>query len=98
MPTKVYDRTIEVLKSALISAKLGSDERRDAIRRLDEQTRRLKRHSTDPLLPDFIAVEQQRSHEYGGRSVFGWEPASVRAEGSGTSGPAGVPSKLDRSR
>jgi hypothetical protein len=98
MPTKVYDRTIEVLKSALISAKLGSDERLDAIRRLDEQARRLKRHSTDPLLPDFIAVGQQGSHEYGGRSVFGWELASVRAEGSGASGSAGVPSKLDRSR
>ncbi len=74
MPTKVYDRTIEVLKSALISAKLGSDERLDAIRRLDEQARRLKRHSTDPLLPDIIAVEQQRSHEYGGRSVSAGNP------------------------
>ena len=52
MPTKVFDRTIEVLKSALSSAKLGSDERLDAIRRLNEQARRLKRHSTDVSLPE----------------------------------------------
>jgi len=73
VPTKVYDKTIEVMKSAVAGAKLGNDERLDAIRRLDEQSRRLERHATGPSLPEFVAGEKRRSPEYGGRSVFGWE-------------------------
>jgi hypothetical protein len=75
VPTKVYDKTIEVLKSAVSSAKLGHEERLDAIRRLDQQARRLERHATGPSFPDFLAGEKQRSPEYGGRSVLGWETA-----------------------
>jgi len=86
VPTKVYDRTIAVLKSAIAGAKLGNDERLDAIRRLDAEARRLERHTTGPTLPVFVAEERRRSHDLGGRSVFGWEPtpaidgADVRAE------------------
>ena len=82
VPTLVYDQTIAVLKSAVAQAKLGNDERLDAIRRLDDQARRLERHATGPTLPEHIAVERRRSHEYGGRSVFGWEPppAEVSAD------------------
>jgi hypothetical protein len=75
VPIKVYDKTIEVLKAAVTNAKLGNDERLDAIRRLDEQARHLEHHASGTLLTDFLAGERQRSHEYGGRSVFGWEPA-----------------------
>ncbi|MFI4994915.1 MAG: DUF763 domain-containing protein [Hyphomicrobiales bacterium] len=73
VPTKVYDQTIEVLKSAIAGAKLGNAERLDAIGRLDAQARLLERHAEGPSLPDFMAQERQRSHAYGGRSVFGWE-------------------------
>jgi hypothetical protein len=82
VPTKVYDKTIEVMKSAVMGAKLGNDERLEAIRRLDEQARRLERHASGPSLPDFIEAERQRSHEYGGRSVFGWEPAPESGQNS----------------
>jgi hypothetical protein len=75
VPLKVYDETIGVLKSAITQAKLGNDERLEAIRRLDDQTRRLERTATGPSLPAFLAEERRRSHDYGGRSVFGWEPA-----------------------
>jgi hypothetical protein len=75
VPIKVYDKTIAVLKAAVTNAKLGNDERLDAIRRLDEQARHLEHHASGPLFTDFLAGERQRSHEYGGRSVFGWEPA-----------------------
>lgn len=74
VPTRVLDRTIAVLKSAVEKAKLGQDEKLGAIRRLDEQARRLERTATGPSLPAFLAEERRRSHEYGGRSVFGWEP------------------------
>ena len=82
VPTKVYDKTIEVLKSAVASAKLGAEERLDAIRRLDQQARRLERHATGPSFSEFVAGEKQRSHEYGGRSVFGWETAPEANHGA----------------
>jgi hypothetical protein len=75
VPTKVYDQTIAVLKSAVARAKLGNDDRLDALRRLDAQARRLEKSASGPSLPSFLDEESQRSHDYGGRSVFGWEPA-----------------------
>jgi hypothetical protein len=69
-------RTIEVMKSAVRKAKLGNEEELGAIRRLDEQARRLERATTGPSVEAVIAEERARSHEYGGRSVFGWEPPS----------------------
>jgi hypothetical protein len=73
VPIKVYDKTIDVLRSAVAAAKLGNDERLAAIHRLDAEARRLERHAAGPSLPEFIAGERRRSHQYGGRSVFGWE-------------------------
>ena len=74
VPTKVYDRTIAVMKQAVDAAKLGQDEKLAAIRRLDQQARRLERTATGPSVEALIAKERARSHDYGGRSVFGWEP------------------------
>jgi hypothetical protein len=76
VPTRVYDETIGVLKGAVEKAKLGNDEKLGAIRRLDEQARRLERHAGGPPFDSFMAEERERSNEYGGRSIFGWEPAS----------------------
>ena len=50
VPTKVYDKTIGILKTAVTQAKLGNDEKLGAIRRLDEQARRLERHADRPVL------------------------------------------------
>ena len=75
VPISVYDQTIAVLKAAVDKARLGDDERLQAIRRLDEQARRLERSADGPGFSQFIQAEEGRSHEYGGRSVFGWEPA-----------------------
>ena len=74
VPLKVYDKTITLLKSAVQQAKLGHDEKLSAIRRLDEQARRLEHHATGPTLDAHLAEERARSHEYGGMSVFGAEP------------------------
>ena len=77
VPLKVYDETIKVLKSAVQKAKLGRDEELGALRRLDEQARKLERHATGPSIEKLTAEELSRSHSYSGRSVFGWEtPAS----------------------
>jgi hypothetical protein len=74
VPTKVYDRTIATLKTAVEQAKLGRDEKIGAIRRLDEQARRLEAHVSGPSFEAHLAEERRRSGEYGGRSVFGVEP------------------------
>jgi hypothetical protein len=79
VPTKVYDKTIGVLKSAVAQAKLGQDEKLAAIRRLDEQARRLEAHVSGPSFEAVLADERARSSEYGGRSVFGWEPPAHEA-------------------
>ena len=75
VPTAVYDRTIAVMKSAVRKAKLGNAEELAAIQRLDAQARVLERGAAGPSVAALIAEERGRSHEYGGRSVFGWEPA-----------------------
>jgi len=84
VPTKVYDETIRVLKSAVDNARLGNDERLGAIQRLDEQARRLERHVDGPSVEAYIAQERAHSHRYGGRSVLGWEqPPSDSAVAGG---------------
>jgi uncharacterized protein len=82
VPTKVYDKTIGILKAAVNNARLGNDEKLGAIRRLDDQARRLERHATGPSFEEFAAEERRRSHEYGGRSVFGFEPPPQAATAS----------------
>ena len=74
VPLKVYDHTIEVMKTAVRKSKLGQSEELAAIKRLDEQARRLERHTSGPSVEALFAEERTRSHDYGGRSVFGVEP------------------------
>jgi hypothetical protein len=79
VPTQVYDQTIRVLKQAVAAAQLGREDKLEAIRRLDQQARVLERHATGPGVEGYIAEERARSHEYGGRTVFGWEPPPLAA-------------------
>jgi len=71
VPLRVYDRTISVLKQAVSAARLGRTEKIDAIRRLDEQARRLEGTVAGPQLDEHIEMERALSHEYGGRDVSG---------------------------
>jgi hypothetical protein len=75
VPLKVYDETIRVLKSAVQKARLGQTEELGALQRLDDQARQLERFATGPSVQELIAQERERSHLYGGRSVFGIESA-----------------------
>jgi uncharacterized protein len=77
VPLRVYDQTIQVLKSAVQKAKLGGAEELGALTRLDDQARRLERHARGPTVQELFAQERQRSPCYGGRSVFGWEHGQV---------------------
>jgi uncharacterized protein len=76
VPTKVYDETIRVLKTAVANAKLGQDEQLAALQRLDRESRRLEQVADGPPLQKIIDEEFALSPAYGGRSVFGWERPS----------------------
>jgi hypothetical protein len=71
VPLTIYDETIRVLKSAVQNAKLGREDALGALRRLDEQARRLESLAKSPTFEELIAEENRRSFEYGGRSVLG---------------------------
>ena len=68
VPLKVYDQTIRVLKSAVRKARLGREEELDALRRLDDQARKLERYVSEPSFETVIAEERQRSPLYDGHS------------------------------
>ncbi len=78
VPLKVYDQTIRVLKSAVQNAALGRDEELAALKRLDDQARELERLADGAPVEAVIADERAQSYSYGGRSVFGWEPAPTK--------------------
>jgi hypothetical protein len=72
VPTKVYDETIGVLQTAIHKAKLGNQEKNDAIKRLTQVAQRAEADFTPNA--DFDKVIQQErdnSWKYGGRTVFG---------------------------
>ena len=72
VPLRVYDDTIRILKAAVSRAKLGRDEELGAIKRLDEQSRRLERWASGPSVEHLIAEERRQAHLNGGRTVFGF--------------------------
>ena len=72
VPTKVYDRTVEVLQTSLERAKLGEHDRSEGLSRLHRFVRTVER----TLQPEadfeaLIAHEHRISASLGGRSVFG---------------------------
>ena len=79
VPIAVYDQTIRVLKTAVAKARLGREEELAALKRLDDQARRLERHATGPTFAQLVNQERRDSHAHGGRSVFGWEPPPRRS-------------------
>jgi uncharacterized protein len=82
VPIKVYDQTLSVLKTAVSNARLGREEELGALKRLDEQARRLERHACGLSLDEHLGAERAVSHSYGGRSVFGWEEDPKATDGA----------------
>jgi hypothetical protein len=72
VPTRAYDETIRVLKTAVRQAHLGHEEELAAIRRLDEQARRLEPLASGPSVEQYIDEERRLAPCHGGRTVFGW--------------------------
>ena len=96
VPLRVYDRTISVLKHAVEQAKLGRDERLAALRRLDEQARRIEQSATGPDLDTYLEEEREKSPSYGGRDVSG--PARTPARREQLALPLAAPEPLGARR
>jgi len=80
VPLAVYDRTLAVLRAAVDSARLGSDDKLAALRRLDEQARALEGAMSPAEFDAAVARENEQSHRFGGMSVFGpAKPPRARA-------------------
>jgi hypothetical protein len=71
VPLRVYDETIRVMKDAVARAKLGQNDRLSALRRLDDEARRVDRAARGgPSFDAFVARERESSAAFGGRTVF----------------------------
>jgi len=72
VPLRVYDDTIQVLRKAVDSAKIGQSEKIDAVRRLSGMSEIAEKGfiPTDSLEP-LLEKERRDSWKYGGRTVFG---------------------------
>ncbi|MEM7583952.1 MAG: DUF763 domain-containing protein [Acidobacteriota bacterium] len=76
VPVDVFDHTLTTLRQAVDAARLGNDDRLQALERLDRQARQLEQHVELEGQPAqgfdaFLETERRRSPDYGGRTVFG---------------------------
>lgn len=72
VPTKTYDQTIDILRTALDKAKLGQTDKQEAIKNLTLAAQAIEKNFM-PNANFYKVIEQERrdSHKYGGRTVFG---------------------------
>ena len=74
VPTKVYDETIRVLETAVRRAKLGQNDRNEAIKNLSRAAQQLEQtFEPNNNFDKLIEQERRDSWKYGGRTVFGKE-------------------------
>jgi hypothetical protein len=72
VPTKTYDQTIDILRSAVEKAKLGNTDKADAIKNLTLAAQAIEKNFM-PNANFYKVIEEERrnSYKYGGRTVFG---------------------------
>jgi hypothetical protein len=72
VPTKTYDQTIDILRTALDKAKLGNSDKQEAIKNLTLAAQAIEKNFM-PNANFYKVIEQERrdSYKYGGRTVFG---------------------------
>jgi uncharacterized protein len=69
----------------VLKAKLGREEKMQALKRLDSQARRLEGVAKGPPLESFVGGEREVSPALDGRSVFGWEADLSVGKSAGSS-------------
>ena len=74
VPTRVYDETISVLKSAVDKSRLGLTDKMEAVKKLSELSYKAEAgFQADKDIDTLIASERTNSWKYGGRTIFGPE-------------------------
>jgi uncharacterized protein len=72
VPIKIYDETLGVLQTAIHKAKLGQNEKNEAIKRLHKIAENAEKDFTpNANFKQVIETERNESWRYGGRTVFG---------------------------
>jgi hypothetical protein len=70
VPLAVYDETLRVLRDGVSKAKLGLDDRLEALQRLDRETRRVERVAAGgPAFDEIVTRERRNSRGLRGRTV-----------------------------
>jgi len=84
VPAKVYDETINTLQTAVQKAKLGNNDKKEAIRKLHEIASRVEKDFTpNNNFNELIEKERNDSWMYGGKTVFGdAKPPKQNSKGS----------------
>ncbi len=79
VPTKVYDETINILRSAVDKAKLGQTDKNEAIKKLTAIAQRAEKDfNPSGDFDELIKKERENSWKYGGKTVFGEEKPQSR--------------------
>jgi hypothetical protein len=72
VPLKVYDETINVLKSAVEKSRIGSSDKQKAIQQLSAMAWKIEENfKPNHFLDEVIQKERDDSHLHGGMTVFG---------------------------
>jgi uncharacterized protein len=72
VPLKVYDETIQVLKTSVEKAKIGISDKQKAIKQLSVIAGRIEKDfQPNEFLDDVIQKERDESYKHGGMTVFG---------------------------
>jgi hypothetical protein len=72
VPTKVYDETLSTLQTAIQRAKMGNNDKNEAIKRLSQIAENAEKDFTpNANFEKVIEKERNDSWKYGGRTVFG---------------------------
>jgi uncharacterized protein len=72
VPLKVYDETINVLKTSIEKAKIDSSDKLKAIKQLSVISKRIEKNfEPRPFLNEVIQKEREESWKHGGMTVFG---------------------------
>lgn len=70
VPLKVFDKSIDVMRSAVEGAKLDNADKLAALKKLHEAALRLESIASGVSVEEHIKKERKASRSYGGRTVF----------------------------
>ena len=72
VPTKIYDETLEILRTGIEKSKMGNSDKMQAFKKLHEINVKLEENFTPDFdIQEVIEEERNNSWRFGGKTVFG---------------------------